>query len=83
MSETTPGNGWLWRIGEIERRVEKIEKLEPAVMRQELRDVKDDIKDIAKDVMWVKRTFIGFCVTFAFSSVTLVVMITTSRGGHF
>jgi hypothetical protein len=60
-----------------------LEHLEPAVVRQQVTDVKDDIreikevglKEIKEDVESVRRILIGFLVTFAVLAVGTVVTI--------
>lgn len=75
-SPAEPNGGVSWRLGNIERRLDRIDALEPAVMKQGILDLRDDLHDIRDDVVWIKRTFIGFCVTFAFSGITMVLLLT-------
>ena len=74
-----PPNGTIgYRLGSIERRLDRIDLLEPAVMRAELVDVKDDIRQITRDLAGLRRILIGFIVSFAISTATLVAVILTS-----
>ena len=74
-----PANGPGYRLGDLERRISRIENLEPAVMRQEIRDVKEDIRTVARDVAGLRKILIGFIVSFALATAMLVVVILTSR----
>lgn len=70
-----PADALGYRLAALERRISRVEDLEPAVMRQEIRDVKEDIQQISRDVSTVKRMFMGFVISFSVASVTLVVLI--------
>jgi hypothetical protein len=73
-----PPNGTAYRLQSLERRLDRLENLEPAVMRQEITDIKIDLSDLLKDMRGLRRTLLGFIVTFAVASITIVVLILTS-----
>ncbi len=82
MNDIPATNGTAFRLAALERRLDRIENLEPAVMRQEINDVKDDLRTIAADMSTVKKMFMGFIITFAIGSATLVAFIFTALGPH-
>lgn len=45
------------RVNDLGRRLERIERLEPAVMKQEIRDVKEDLHEIATDLRSFRDAF--------------------------
>lgn len=73
MSES--GNGYAFRLAAVERRVERIEGMEPAVVRQQVADLKEDIGQLSEDIASVRRILIGFLVTFAVLAVTTIVTV--------
>jgi hypothetical protein len=66
----------------LERRTDRLESLEPAVMRKEIADVKDDVSQIARDIAGLRRVLMGFLVTFAMTAVTSAVAILFLTVGH-
>jgi hypothetical protein len=70
-------NGTAYRIGALERRLDRIDNLEPAVMKQEINDVKAAAREIAQEVSSMRKLLMGFMATFALSSVTIVVSVAT------
>lgn len=78
------GNGTVgYRLGELERRVGHLESLEPAVVRSQLEDVKNDIHQLSQDLAAIRKILIGFLVTFAFSAVTTVIaVVAMTEGGR-
>ena len=70
-----PQNGVAVRIQSLERAVNRLERLEPAVVKQQVADIREDINEIKADVASVKRILIGFLVTFAFAGVSTTVAI--------
>lgn len=73
-----PANGVAYRLLALEARLSRIENLEPAVMRQEIRDVKDDLHQMVRDVASLRKLFMGFIVTFSITSISIVVLILTN-----
>lgn len=73
MSET--GDGYAFRLASLERRIDRIEALEPAVVQQQVRDIKEDIGQLSEDVASVRRILIGFLITFAVLAVGTVVTV--------
>lgn len=70
-----PTNGTSYRLSSLERRLDRIESLEPAVMRQEIRDVKEDLHQIARDIGGLRKTLLGFVISFSIASITIAVLI--------
>lgn len=77
MSEAPPSNGTAFRIASLERRVDKIEDLEPNVMRAELVDVKNELRNMSLEVAGLRRTLLGFVATFSLTIITVVVSVGT------
>ena len=75
-----PQNGVAVRLSSLERAVDRLERLEPAVVKQQVADIRDDIAEIREDMSAVKRLLIGFLVTFAFAGVSTTVAIITLVG---
>ena len=73
MSE--PGNGYAFRLASIERRLERIETLEPAVVKQQVSDVKEDIAELAAAVDSIRKILIGFLATFAVTGIAIVATV--------
>ena len=74
-----PANGTGYRLHALEHRVGRLEGYEPAVMRQEIMDVKEDIRAIRSAQTWMIRTFVGLCVSLAFAGVSMVLLLTQAR----
>jgi hypothetical protein len=81
-----PANGTAIRLATLERQVERLERLEPAVVKQQVTDIKDDIQKLSRDMerfhkeqseetQGVRRILIGFLVTFAVLAVGTVVTV--------
>ena len=76
-----PANGYGYRLNSLERRLDRIEQLEPAVMRAQLQDVKDDIHDLAREIGYIRKVLTGFLVTFAFTGITIVISLVVLTHG--
>lgn len=74
-----PEGSLSWRIAQAEKRIDDLYRLDPSVIKERVDDLRFDLREIRKDVTWIKRTFIGFCVTFAFSGITMVLLLTAGR----
>ena len=77
MSENAP-NGY--RLDSIERRLNRLEELELAVVKQQVNDIKADISAVKDDLGSIRKILIGFLVTFAFTGITTVVTILSLTG---
>ena len=69
-----------FRLGSIERRIDRLENLEPAVVKAQLEDVKEDIHQLSQDMAAIRKILIGFLVTFAFTGITTVIAIVALTG---
>ena len=69
-----------FRLSELERRTTRIENLEPAVVKSQVDDMKQDISQLAADMAAIRKILIGFLVTFAFTGITTVVAIVALTG---
>lgn len=78
-----PANGWLYRIQEIERKVARLEDLEPAVVKAQVIDIREDIHQLAREIGYIRKILTGFLATFAFTGITIVVsvLVLTGQGG--
>lgn len=76
MSE--PGNGYAFRLASVERRLERLEALEPAVVKQQVADLKEDIAQLAQAVDSIRKILIGFLATFAVTGIAVVATVVGS-----
>ena len=72
-----PENGIAVRLTNLERAVHRLERLEPAVVKQQVGDIREDLKEIRDELSTVRRILIGFLITFAFAGVSATVAIVT------
>jgi hypothetical protein len=70
-----------YRLDSIERRLDRLDALELAVVKQQVQDIKGDIGEIKDDMASIRKILIGFLVTFAFSAITTVVAVLSLTGG--
>ena len=63
------------RLTNLERQVDRLYDLEPAVVKQEVENIKKDIEAIRQDTSDIRKILIGFLLSFAFAAVTTVVAI--------
>ena len=70
-----------YRVGALERRLDRIDNLKPDVMQSEIRDVKEDVHQLVDDVAGLRRILVGFIVTFSLGIAMLVAVILTSGTG--
>ena len=72
-----PQNGAAVRIANLERAVHRLERLEPAVVKQQVEDLRAEQRDIHDELSAIRRILIGFLITFAFAGVSATVAIVT------
>ena len=75
-----PNSSIVFRLSELERRVQRIENLEPAVIRSQVDDVKDDLHHLSMELAAIRKILVGFLVTFAFTGITTVIAIVALTG---
>lgn len=63
------------RLTNLERQVDRLFDLEPAVVKQEVANIKEDIGHIREDIGAIRKILIGFLLSFAFAAVSTVVAI--------
>jgi hypothetical protein len=63
------------RLTNLERQIDRLFDLEPAVVKQEVENIKRDIEAIRQDTSDIRKILIGFLLSFAFAAVTTVVAI--------
>lgn len=63
------------RLANLERQVDRLFDLEPAVVKQEVENIKRDIGYIRDDISAIRKILIGFLLSFAFAAVSTVVAI--------
>ena len=89
-----PTDGYGYRLAALERRMERLEMLEPAVMKQQLADLqvslrqmsednKAAIHQLSEDLASISKILTGFLLTFAFTGITIVISVVaiTQDGG--
>ncbi len=72
-----PTNGNSYRLAAIERRLDRIESLEPAVVKQQIDDVRGELRSVSEEIGSLRKMLLGFIATFALSSITVIVSIAT------
>lgn len=70
-----PSDAVAIRLSQIERQVDRLLDLEPAVVKQEVENIKKDIGYIREDISAIRKILIGFLLSFAFAAVSTVVAI--------
>ena len=70
-----------YRIEQIERRIDRLEGLELAVVKAQVEDVKGDIREVKDDLASIRKILIGFLISFAFTGITTVIAILSLTGG--
>ena len=63
------------RLANLERQVDRLFDLEPAVVKQEVENIKRDIGYIREDISAIRKILIGFLLSFAFAAVSTVVAV--------
>ena len=63
------------RLTNLERQVDRLFDLEPAVVKQEVANIKEDIGHIREDIGAIRKILIGFLLSFAFAAVSTVVAV--------
>lgn len=63
------------RIASLERQVNRLQDLEPAVVKSEVANIKEDLAVIRDDLSAIRKILIGFLLTFAFAGISTVVAI--------
>jgi len=71
---TEPGNGnrLRWQVDEHARRLEKLERLEPAVMRQKIDDLSQDVSSLKRAFYTFAFGVVGSAIVFAFTVFALL-----------
>lgn len=75
MGAAETGNGWTFRVAELERKVQRLQDLEPAVVKAQVADIKEDIHNLATEIGYIRKILTGFLVTFAFTGITVVISV--------
>ena len=80
MSDIQPRNNLTWRVGRLEADVKELKEGQPAVMAERVAHLAEDMVELRAEVRAIRRTFVGFLVTFAFFGITIVVSLVTFLG---
>lgn len=80
MSETPPNGSLPFRVTSLEKRVDRIEGYEPAVLKSELRGLHQDLTGVKTDVAALRKVLIGFMVSFTGVAVATTVAIVVFLG---
>ena len=78
----TPANGFQYRLLELERKIGRLEDLEPAVVKSQVNDIKEDIQQLAREIGYIRKILTGFLVTFAFTGITIVISVLVLSQGN-
>lgn len=79
-SDPRERNNLSWRVGRLERDVAELQQGQPAVMAERVSHLSEDVVELRGDVKSLRRTFLGFLITFAFFGITIVVSLVTILG---
>ena len=80
MSSIEPRNDLKWRVGRLEDDIRELKLGQPAVIVERVGNLAEDVLELRGDVRALRRTFLGFLITFAFFGITLVVSLVTLVG---
>jgi len=80
VSSIEPRNDLKWRVGRLEDDVRELKQGQPAVIVERVSHLSEDVVELRGDVRALRRTFLGFLITFAFFGITLVVSMVTVLG---
>jgi len=79
---TTDPNGTLsWRVGELERRVERLYNFEPAVVSDRVNEMHTDIGQLRDEIRGVRRALWGFALSITGSAVVFAFTAFQVFGG--
>lgn len=81
----TPGNGQnglSTRVGFLERRVDKLENLEPAVVAERVKGVADEIRDLRGEFKAVKRALYAFAISVSLGAIGFAFTVFSLLGRH-
>lgn len=79
LSGETP-NGTYWRIGNLERRVEAIERLRPDVLADRIDSYAKEFDEIHDEIKGLRRALYTFALSIAGGAVALVWTVTKVLG---
>lgn len=68
-----------YRIESLERRMGRLEDLEPAVVRSQVLDTRDDIQNLTKAVDGIRKILMTFLIAWSGIGITVVVALFTAR----
>jgi hypothetical protein len=71
-----------YRIAELGRRVDRLDRLEPAVQVQRITDLVRDVHDLREEMRGVKRALYTFAGSLLVSAVMFAVVVLASGHGH-
>lgn len=75
MNEQGPAaNGLRFQVADHERRLERLERYEPAVVARTLQDAEEDLKEVRTQLKWMTRALIGAMLTLLATLATVLLV---------
>jgi hypothetical protein len=71
----------IWRVGNLERRVEYLYNLEPAVMAAEVKGLREEMRDVIDELRGVRKALIGFGLSIAAGAIVFAFTAFQIWGG--
>ena len=71
-----------WVIDEMRRRLDTLERLEPAVQKQRIDDLRDDVTDLKNEMRSVRRALYTMGASVLTASILFAVTMFASGFGH-
>jgi hypothetical protein len=68
------------RLANVERRLEKLYDLEPAVLAHSVRDLHEDVQDLRDEMRSLRRAVVGSAITVAVSAVGFAFVVMQTWG---
>ena len=75
MSDVPNGNTLHYRVGAIERRIDQLERLEPAVMAERIHHHTREFEELRDEMRALKRSLYTFAFTIAASAIVFAIGI--------
>lgn len=73
MSDIEPRNGLAWRVGVLEREVQRLQDGKPDVVAERVERLFEEMKALREELSSQRKILIGFFASFAGVAVLIVV----------
>lgn len=68
-------DGQRFQLRDHERRIERLEKFEPAVMTRQLTDLDNDVREVKAQLKWQTRALIGAMITMLGTLAVVLLLV--------